>query len=573
MNQIVSLLQLCPPPFVYINDPIAPKYTIQSLLASLKSLESSSEPLRLGLVHIDGIACFTPRLLYDSILNGLAGHKPAWEDDCRNWNWSGDNQEHNIGIANASLDAFLHSLKGLHKALQGADWRFAVIIEKPEKLKERMPDLVVPLTRLAELTQLDICVIMVSETRWEDIRPPVGAAIDPYYVDIPVPTKEVIIQHLLTVFNEHSNLASTSTTPHPYDPVLLSAYTRFISILVDVCIVYTNDPHEVQYIAAARWPGFIKPVLDAHQLNMEADPGAELEHVSTDVLMRLTTHFKPSLTLALEQLYPRLTNAADWARANEASAAALARDGLVLGDVEDEDDQEGHDTEEMDVDADVFSSPSRRTSKRLQNQKAIESQKAAQNQLSSSVKEILPLSVSLPRISQFILVAAYIASMNPAKSDLRMFGRGADGEKKRKRRGRKQASPVKSKSGQGEAKIPQRFLGPSPFPLSRLIAILGALLEENDAAMGELNDSGYGLDFSIPGEKTDYEINRVGVYASITHLTSLRLLVRTTPADKVDGLSMMLKCGAGAPSSYDTILSLARGLGITLTDLLWDSVG
>ena len=28
--------------------------------------------------------------------------------------------------------------------------------------------------------------------------------------------------------------------------------------------------------------------------------------------------------------------------------------------------------------------------------------------------------------------------------------------------------------------VPQRLLGPSPFPLDRLIALLGALLEEHD---------------------------------------------------------------------------------------------
>jgi origin recognition complex subunit 5 len=36
-------------------------------------------------------------------------------------------------------------------------------------------------------------------------------------------------------------------------------------------------------------------------------------------------------------------------------------------------------------------------------------------------------------MSKFILIASFLASMNPARSDLRMFGRGLD-EKKRKRR-------------------------------------------------------------------------------------------------------------------------------------------
>lgn len=40
---------------------------------------------------------------------------------------------------------------------------------------------------------------------------------------------------------------------------------------------------------------------------------------------------------------------------------------------------------------------------------------------------------ALPRISKFILVASFIASTNPPKSDMRMFGRGLDEKKSKKR--------------------------------------------------------------------------------------------------------------------------------------------
>ncbi|KAJ3877922.1 origin recognition complex subunit 5 C-terminus-domain-containing protein [Lentinula edodes] len=508
LNEVVSLLELFPPPFIFINDPISPKYTIQSLVSALED--------KTRLVHIDGISCFTPRLLYDTILNGFSRHRPSWDEGCRNWS-----QE----TANDSMDSFLRALKALYASLctgsSNKGPRVALVIEKPERLKERMPDILAPLTRLAELSNLELSVVMVSEARWEDIRPPFGSAIDPYYVDIPVPTKE----------GADFNLGSTLTTPHPYDPVLLQTYKHFIYILVDVCYLYTNDPHEIQYIAAARWPGFIKPVLDAHSMNLEAaaeDDDIEFERPSTELLLRLTRHFKPSLSLALEQLYPRLTNAADWARANESDASSLAKDGLIL---------------------------------------------IAQDLSSSDIKDTLPLSVSLPRLSQFILVAAYIASMNPQKTDLRLFGRGTDEKKRRRRATKRQMANAKPKSG--PAKIPQRFSGPSPFPLERLIAILGALVEENDPVASEVissqNVPADGLDFRIPGERTDYEVTRVGVYASIAQLTSLRLLVKTTSSDKLDGLSTLLKCGSGAPSSYETILSLAKGLGVPLPDLIWDT--
>ncbi|KAJ3748637.1 origin recognition complex subunit 5 C-terminus-domain-containing protein [Lentinula detonsa] len=557
LNQVVSLLELSPPPFIFINDPIAPKFTIQSLLIALQN--------KIRLVQIDGISCFTPRLLYDTILNGLSQHTPSWDDGCKNWSEE---------TSNDSMDSFLRALKALHASLCAANSeqreRLALVIEKPERLKERMPDLLAPLTRLAELTRIDLSVVLVSEVRWEDIRPPLGAAIDPYYVDIPVPTKEIIIEHLVKVVEKNSSnsdLASTSTMPHPYDPALQQTYKHFVHILTDVCFLYTNDPHEIQYISAARWPGFIKPVLDAHRMNVEAAEGedeVEFERPSAEVLLRLTRHFKPSLSLALEQLYPRLTNAVDWARANVSDAASLAKDGLILGDAVMDDEEEEEDT----VNEMLLSSPTRsRSSRRIQEQKA------AQDLSSSNLKDTLPLSASLPRLSQFILVAAYIASVNPVKSDLRLFGRGADEKKRRRRPAKRQMANAKPKSG--SVKIPQRFLGPSPFPLERLIAILGALVEENDSNASEVNDSRNNpsdlLDFRIAGERTDYEVTRVGVYASIAQLTSLRLLVRTTSADKLDGLSAMFKCGSGAPSSYETILDLAKGLGVPLPDLIWDN--
>lgn len=48
------------------------------------------------------------------------------------------------------------------------------------------------------------------------------------------------------------------------------------------------------------------------------------------------------------------------------------------------------------------------------------------------------------------------------------------------------------------------------FPLDRLIAILGALLEEND-----VETRLPAPEFTIPGEYTDMEISRVAVYSAV----------------------------------------------------------
>jgi origin recognition complex subunit 5 len=39
----------------------------------------------------------------------------------------------------------------------------------------------------------------------------------------------------------------------------------------------THDPHELASIAAARWPGFVKPVLDANKRDMDLDADSDSE--------------------------------------------------------------------------------------------------------------------------------------------------------------------------------------------------------------------------------------------------------------------------------------------------------
>lgn len=53
-----------------------------------------------------------------------------------------------------------------------------------------------------------------------------------------------------------------------------------------------------------------------------------------------------------------------------------------------------------------------------------------------------------------------------------------------------------------------------PFPLDRLLAIVGVLLEENDAD-ARLPAPQY----SIPGEYTDMEISRVVLHIQVYHIS------------------------------------------------------
>lgn len=57
---------------------------------------------------------------------------------------------------------------------------------------------------------------------------------------------------------------------------------------------------------------------------------------------------------------------------------------------------------------------------------------------------------------------------------------------------------------------------------------------------------------------------KVGIY-QIMELVSMHLLLRTSPADKLD-TSPTFKCGI----SYEVALRLARDVGVLLNDLMWE---
>ncbi|EKM53224.1 uncharacterized protein PHACADRAFT_124702 [Phanerochaete carnosa HHB-10118-sp] len=505
-SQLLVLVSAHPPPFIYVHDPSTPRVatsTINSMLHNLKK-----EPgLNVAFAHINSITCFTPRLLYDTVLNALAGWSPTWERGCANWSGplEGTGQRFN-----ESFDGFTHGLRAINDAVgQGkvaAEPRLVLVFENAERLKETMPDILAPLARLAELSRIVITTIFVSEVRWEHIRPSLGAAPDPYYVDIPHPEKHM-----------HNGL-----DPYTYHPIFRSLYVHFAATVHGVCAVFTTDLDDLAYIAAATWPAFIRPVIDEYRRidilqipegnTIEKEVEDSLALPPEDARIRLTRLFTPSITAALEALYPRHTNAAAWATANVPPADLLLVPPHQVPPLVSR-PSEDYDTE------------------RVMRQ--------------------------LPRMAKFILVASYLASTNPSSTDMRMFGRGPDERAKRRRKG---GSPRKT-SAKASA-IPQRLLGPMPFPLDRMIAILGVLLEENDT-----DTRRPAPEYSVPGEHTEVEISRTATYAQVMELASMHLLHRTSPAERLE-MSPMYKSGIG----YDAALLLAKDVGIKLNDLAWDPV-
>ncbi|CAM5085629.1 unnamed protein product [Eretmochelys imbricata] len=125
--------------------------------------------------------------------------------------------------------------------------------------------------------------------------------------------------------------------------------------------------------------------------------------------------------------------------------------------------------------------------------------------------------VELPYYSKFLLIAAYLASYNPARTDKRFF---------LKHHGKIKKTNFLKK----HEKTSNHLLGPKPFPLDRLLAIL----------------------YSIVDNKVAPTAN---IFSQITSLVTLQLLTLVGHDDKLDGPKY--KCTV----SLDFIRAIASGEG------------
>ena len=142
--------------------------------------------------------------------------------------------------------------------------------------------------------------------------------------------------------------------------------------------------------------------------------------------------------------------------------------------------------------------------------------------------------VELPFYAKFLLIAAYLASYNPPRFDVRYFAKSAE-ERKKKKGGGTRKGRVDKLGG----KMRQQLLGPKTFPVERMLAIFYSILEDS------LEDT-------------------IDIQLQITSLTTLRLLVRATNMDRLDGAKY--KCNV----NFDFIRSIAKSVRFEIEHYLYD---
>lgn len=211
---------------------------------------------------------------------------------------------------------------------------------------------------------------------------------------------------------------------NPYNPRLRPLYEQFIQALYAACSPTTNDPAQLAYIAAARWPGFVAPLLNDWRgaevtrkeldgdMDIDTDEDSLYPIPNTADTLRLLHTFKPTFIPALHALLPRLTTAQAWSGSNIPPESVRLSQPLSL------------------------SLPS------------LTNSASTSTTVPSAAEQAEARLRGLTTRTRVLLLASYVASFNPARTDARLFERTAEGvaarARRKKRSGGGGASPKKT---------------------------------------------------------------------------------------------------------------------------------
>lgn len=147
----------------------------------------------------------------------------------------------------------------------------------------------------------------------------------------------------------------------------------------------------------------------------------------------------------------------------------------------------------------------------------------------------------LPYYAKWLLVAAYLASFTPTKSDALFFMKST--ERIRRKKG---GGTARSGGRPGQIrKVSRHLLAASAFTVDRLLAILHAILPD---------------DVRTP----------IDMYKQIATLSSLRLLLRAGGTGGTDPLEPGAKWRVGPLVTWEHVQGLARGLDFNMVDYVAD---
>ncbi|NP_001017013.1 origin recognition complex subunit 5 [Xenopus tropicalis] len=400
--------------FIYGHTGTGKTYILQTVLSTLE----------LPCAFINCVECFTPRLLFEQILNHLHHHHPAPENEFS---------------SKERCDTFNDFVRLYNRGMSELSLQetFYIVLDKAELLREMDANLLPGFLRLQELTESNVTVIFLTEIVWETFRPNTGC-----------------FEPLTLYFPDYSKVELQKILSSEF-PVKYSAefYASYINILLGVFYTVCRDIKELRHLAALNFPKFCEPVIKGEAKESDSH--------------KLWKNIEPHLKRAMQTVYLREISSSQWERIQQEDREASHLKGLSA---------HAH--------------------------------------------------VELPYYSKFLLIAAYLASFNPARTDKRFF---------LKHHGKIKKTDFLKK----HEKTSNHLLGPKPFPLDRLLAILYSIVDSRVAPTAN-------------------------IFSQISSLVTLQLLTLVGHDDQLDGPKY--KCTV----SLDFIRAVARTVNFDIVRYLYD---
>ncbi|KAK4295591.1 hypothetical protein Pmani_031859 [Petrolisthes manimaculis] len=378
--------------------------------------------------HINCIEAYTPRIMFETVLNQLSGTVLSSSNGYTSYA-SCDN-----------LGDFVKHIKDIGRN-RGMP-RIAVVVEHSERLRDQDANIMPVLCRLQELTcSTNIVVIFLSSIPVDKFRASTGF-MEPIVVHFPQYYKNEVMEILVKL------------KPEKYSEEF---FKNYINLVLSVFYVATKDLPELKHQVQLNFQTYCEPI--------EKGEAAEGD------MRQLWRNIEPHLRKAMNSVYLREVSSDQYERMQKL-------------------------TEKNEPDHLL-------------------------SNMSHNAK------MELPFYSKFLLIAAYLASYNPARTDRRFF-------MKYHGKQRKTQAMIKAKE-----RSSNQLVGPKPFPLDRLLAIF----------------------YSIVDDRVTPTAN---IFSQISTLVTLRLLTQIGGDDQLD--SPKYKCVV----SLDFIRTIARMVSFDIIRYLYD---
>lgn len=357
-------------------------------------------------------------------------------------------------------------------------------------------------------TKCHLSIVFASRVAWDELRPFGGDAIEPLHLFLPQVSRTAVEQ----------SLGSLSSHPLHHHFVQLLLASSFSLISCDVM-------SQLQMLAEVLWPIYtagLPPHAESHLLPnqpIERSSSAEPLKISYQLLTDLKNQSSPAFAAATDHLLTRDISTEQFKETFMPKPRAIAAAKPL------------NDSEKAFFDL----IPSTAAS-------ALATRAAGPSPFLPTAEKPLVPKPDIPRlpiVTRFLLIAAFCASYNSSKSDIRMFGRGPLANRARQRvraddggAGYQGGGSTGKQVGAGLKKhtaklgkvgrVPQYLLGPRSFPLDRLLAIFQAIVVEHgrdllEQILGDDSDSDEDQEgddtLNSPSKRNGLNFEDVGVEA------------------------------------------------------------